>query len=149
MPLCNAAQEKCPKVAEIFFSLLSTKTIWKWQTIFQTLMKTKTVYINVNKNCLQDILCVRDYVAVSRCFCHGVYIYIYIYTHKRTPINDLIKPFRIWLLINIPYVIRFSILTFFTCKHTRRFLVACSLVESGNVGSVKFLRSTRNIHDFI
>ena len=34
-------------------------------------MKTATVFINVNKNCLQDVFCIRDYVAVSRRFCQG------------------------------------------------------------------------------
>ena len=59
-------------------SLLSTKTVRKLHTIFQTLMKTIIVLINENKNCLQDILCVRDYVAVSRCFCHGARMIMFI-----------------------------------------------------------------------
>ena len=69
--LCAMPQGKNVQRLQKIFSLLSTKIVWKLQTIFQTLMKTKTVYINVNKNCLQDLFCVRDYVAVSRCFCHG------------------------------------------------------------------------------
>ena len=70
--LCAMPQGKNIQRLQTIFSLLSTKTVRKLQTIFQTLMKTITVLINVNKNCLQDILCVREYVAVSRCFCHGV-----------------------------------------------------------------------------
>ena len=58
---------------QTIFSCLSTKIVRKLQTVFQTLMKTITVFINVNKNCLQDIFCVRDCVAVSQCFCHGVH----------------------------------------------------------------------------
>ena len=51
---------------QTFFSLLSAKTVRKLQTIFQKLMKRATIFINVSKSCLQDIFCVRDYVAVSR-----------------------------------------------------------------------------------
>ena len=58
MLVCNAAGEKYPKVADNFFITVN-KTVRMLQTIFQ------------NKNCLQTIFCVRDYVAVSRCFCHG------------------------------------------------------------------------------
>ena len=54
------------------FSLLSTKTVRKLQTIFQILMKTTTIFIHVNKNCLQEIFCVHDFVAMSQFFCHGV-----------------------------------------------------------------------------
>ena len=75
MPVCNATGVKCTKLQTIF-SLLSTKTVQKLQIIFQTLMKATTVLINANKNCLQDIFCVRDYVAVSRRFCHG-YCHMY------------------------------------------------------------------------
>ena len=48
------------------------KNVQKLRTVFQAIMKTTIVFINVNKNCPQNIFCVRDYVAVSRCFCHGV-----------------------------------------------------------------------------
>ena len=43
-------------------------------------MKTKTVYINVNKNCLQDIFCVCDYVAVFLPW--GSYVYSIMYDPK-------------------------------------------------------------------
>ena len=34
-------------------------------------MKTISVFINVNKNCQQDMFCVRNYVSMSRSFYHG------------------------------------------------------------------------------
>ena len=67
MLLCNAAGEKCPKVADNFFI-----------TVIKNYPKVgnNSSKINVNKNCLQDIFCVCDYVAVSRCFCYGVQLHI-------------------------------------------------------------------------
>ena len=66
MSMCNVAGEKCPKVADNFFIIVNKncpKVAGKLQTT--------TAFSNVNKNCLQDIFCVCDYVAASRCFCYG------------------------------------------------------------------------------
>ena len=65
------------------------KNAQRLQTIFRTLMKTATVFINAKKNCLQDIFCACDYVAVfllwgsqpyqifKKIFQEHVYKYIY------------------------------------------------------------------------
>ena len=58
MPVCNAAGKECPKVACVF--LITLNKNWKLQTIFQILIKITSIFINVNKNCLKDIFCVRD-----------------------------------------------------------------------------------------
>ena len=72
MLLCNAAGEKCPKVAENFF-IAVIKIYPK--------VGNNSSKMNVNKNCLQDIFCVCDYVAVSRCFCYGGWKFVRIMRH--------------------------------------------------------------------
>ena len=62
MLVCNLQGRKYPIVADNFFI-----------TVNKNCSKAADSFLNINenKNCLQDTFCVRDYVAVSRCFCHG------------------------------------------------------------------------------
>ena len=80
----NAAGEKRPNVADNFLNI----------------NETKTVFIYVNKNCLQGIFCVRDYVAVSRCFCHGVHIHLNNSTRRISKTNSVCDFVIIFSAIN-------------------------------------------------